>query len=165
MEKLSFLIGLVALAVSIYAPAEQFPITATVLFWVAIVMIVIGAIALLRSYVNFTPILELVRGRLPLGFVMEGIRVRSHADEAALIKQATDLARSGRITLFGERGSSRELEKIPAPYFASHQIQWVSPDNAANTYDPNKSFGEQDSDDQYFNLHVERRSIARKLAA
>jgi len=71
----------------------------------------------------------------------------------------------GKIQLLGELGSSKTLTLIPPDYLKTHWIELNAAVNfrddnvVAHTYNPRILPSQQDTDDEYFNMHVTREII------
>jgi hypothetical protein len=155
MDRLGFFIGLVALAVSLFAELPRY------VLWLGIICLIWGGLALLRAYISPLAFLwNVINGRFPLLMILETARKQSpDTDQSELLGRVEDLAQSGQITIYGEHGSSRHLVSIPGDYFKTHGLFWFL--DELSTLDPT---GDHDTDDAYFNLHINKpRTLLRLL--
>ena len=100
---------------------------------------------------------NMLLGRFQLRVTLEIAREElSGADETTLLNRARQFARSGQVTIYGEHGGARNLVPIPATYFETHALAWFIPTGTLSTIDPTKPVGNQDTDDCYYNLYVDK---------
>jgi hypothetical protein len=160
VDRLSFFIGLVALAVSLFSghigKSCELPI------WLGIICLSWGGLALLRAYVTPLSIVwNLIHGRFPLRIILGIASTQFPAvDKRKLLNRVLNLARSGQVTIYGEHGSSKHVVAIPADHFKTHDL--IDGLEEMRTFDPAKNFSDQDSDDLHFNLYA-RKSLLRKI--
>ena len=161
MDRLGFFIGLVGLAISLFPDAISSD-HRNLLFWLGIICLIWGGLALLRAYRGFFKLAwNALNGRFALLSFLEMEQERSPGRGASeLLDRVINLARSGQATIYGERGRAKRLVAIQPGYFETHDVVWFGP--SVYTVDPRKDIREQDTDDQFFNLHAGR-SVARML--
>jgi hypothetical protein len=134
MDRLGFFIGLVALAVSLFADVPRY------VLWFGIICLIWGGLALLRAYIKPLAFLwNVINGRFPLLMILEMARKQSpDTDGTKLLGCVEELARSGQITIYGEHGSSRHLAPIPGDYFKTHSLSWFL--DELNTLNPMRAY-------------------------
>ncbi|CAN7459733.1 hypothetical protein [Mesorhizobium sp. LjNodule214] len=155
MDRFAFFLGLVGLAISIFT-SDRYPEVATALFWIGLAGIVWGGWLLVRHYRDaLVVIIRTASGYHPMIMVLERPAINAtEAQQDKIHRRVEELAQSGQIVIYGERGSIRKLTSIPAEYWKEHGIFWSRPTQQVQTFDNTKSLGDQDTDDIYFNLYI-----------
>ncbi|RVL15848.1 hypothetical protein [Sinorhizobium meliloti] len=144
MDRLSVIIGLLGLVFALFPPANSRWIFAAALLCIAwSLWRLIGTPALLQ-------VARVARGRIPLRWVIPFVANHPGASKADVLDHVIELARSGRLTIYGERYGSSRLVSIEAQHFKEHGL--FSGLGLLQT-------NEMDPYDRYFNLHIDFSSI------
>jgi hypothetical protein len=145
LERVGYFMGLMGLVFALYAHNAE---GETPLHWVGLALVAFGFLVLVKERIR--PTLQfLVFRRSALENIFEIAQDQNIPD---VVHTTTQLARSGKIQLYGELGASKRLTPIPRSYFEEHAIGWL-PGVSLRTYSSSRTFGDQDTDECYFNLH------------
>ncbi|MDW9761655.1 hypothetical protein GOB02_19040 [Sinorhizobium meliloti] len=144
MDRLSVIIGLLGLVFALFPPANsRWIFTAALLCIAWSLWRFIGTPALVQ-------VARVARGRVPLRWVIQYVASHPGPSKADVLDHVIELARNGRLTIYGERYGSSRLVSIEAQYFKTHGL--FSGLGLLQT-------NETDPYDRHFNLHIDLSSI------
>lgn len=151
LEGAGYIIGLLGLLVALFPKSIEHE---DLLFWIGVVGIVFGLAVFVRARLRRIHIELFLRRRAQLENILTVVSSELKLKRSWLTSVVEKLARAGRVTLYGEHGSSNKLTPIPSQYFENYQLLYDPLTGTVRTFDPRRMMSDQDPDRLYFNLYA-----------
>lgn len=151
MEVATYIIGLIGIVVALFPYNIE---RQGVAFWIGLAAAVYGTFVFIKSRVSPAIFELLFHRRAPLLVIINRASQETGISKNILMDTAEALARTGRITLFGELGSAKRSTPIPKEHFRLYTMYENPMTGSINTYDPKIPIADQDTDPCYFKLRA-----------